>query len=172
MTSFLNGRARKTIISFRADKSELHRLYEKFILEYYRKHWSWLHPAAREIDRGIGDLAPAFLPRMLTDVTLTNGSKCLIIDAKCYGTILGTHYDKEILSPANLNQIFSYVMHAATAFDGEVSGMLLYARTEDASFESESWSDLGHTYHARTLDLNQDFADIAAQLGAIARLVG
>lgn len=149
----------------------LHRLYEKFILEYYRKHWSWLHPAAREIDHGIGDSAPAFLPRMLTDVTLTNGNKCLIIDAKCYGTILGTHYDKEILSPANLNQIFSYVMHAANAFDGEVSGMLLYAKAEDAELESESWLELGHTHHVRTLDLNQDFAGIAAQLDAIAGLV-
>lgn len=63
-------------------------------------------------------------------------------------------------------------MHAATAFDGEVSGMLLYARTEDAALKSESWSDLGHTYHVRTLDLNQDFAGIAAQLDAIAGLVG
>ena len=150
----------------------LHRLYEKFILEYYRKHWSWLHPAAREIDHGIGDSAPDFLPRMLTDVTLANGDKCLIIDAKCYGTILGTHYDKEILSPANLNQILSYVMHAANAFDGEVSGMLLYAKTEGTELESESWLELGHTYHVRTLDLNQDFAGIAAQLDAIAGLVG
>lgn len=172
MTSFLNEGARITIISSRADKSEPCRLYEKFILEYYRKHWDWLHPAAREIDRGIGDLAPDFLPRMLTDVTLTNGNKRLIIDAKCYGAILGTHYDKKILSPANLNQIFSYVIYAATAFEGEVSGMLLYARTEDASFESESWQDLGHTYHVRTLDLNKDFAGIAAQLDAIAELVG
>lgn len=150
----------------------LHRLYERFILEYYRKRWNWLHPAAREIDRWIGESVPAFLPRMLTDVTLVNGSKSLIIDAKCYGTILGTHYDKEILSPANLNQIFSYVMHAATAFDGEVSGMLLYAKTEGAELESESWLELGHVYHVRTLDLNQNFASIAAQLDAIAGLLG
>lgn len=150
----------------------LHRLYEKFILEYYCKHWSWLHPAAREVAYEAGDSAPDFLPRLLTDVMLTNGDKRLIIDAKYYGTILGTHYNKEILSPANVNQIFSYVMHAASAFDGEVSGMLLYARTEDAAFESESWTDLGHTFHVRTLDLNQDFAGIAAQLDAITGLVG
>lgn len=150
----------------------LHRLYEKFILEYFRKHWNWLDPAAREIDRGIGDTEPDFLPRMLTDVTLTNGGKRLIIDAKCYGTILGTHFDKEILSPGNVNQIFSYVMHAAASFGGEVSGMLLYAKTEGAELESESWSELGHAYHVRTLDLNQDFAGIAAQLDAVAGLLG
>lgn len=66
----------------------------------------------------------------------------------------------------------SYAMHAAAAFDGEVSGMLLYTRTEGAAFESESWLELGHTYHVRTLDLNRDFAGIAAQLDAIAGLVG
>lgn len=63
-------------------------------------------------------------------------------------------------------------MHAASAFDGEVSGMLLYARTEGAALESESWTDLGHAFHVRTLDLNRDFAGIAAQLDAIAGLVG
>lgn len=150
----------------------LSRLYEKFILEYFRKHWPWLDPAAREVERGIEGAAPAFLPRLYTDVTLTQGSRRLVIDAKCYGSILGTHYGKEILSPANLNQIFSYVMHAAQGFDGLVSGMLLYAKTEDASVNAESWVDLGHAYYVRTLDLNQEFVSIAAQLDAIAGLVG
>ena len=149
----------------------LHRLYEKFILEYYVKHRSYLEPAAREIDRGVGASAPSFLPHMLTDVTLTKGNSRLIIDTKCYGSILGTHYDKEILSPANLNQIFSYVMHAADAYGGDVSGLLLYAKTEDTDLESESWTELGHAYHVRALDLNQDFADIAAQLDTIAGLL-
>ena len=63
-------------------------------------------------------------------------------------------------------------MHAANAFDGEVSGMLLYAKAEGTELESESWLELGQTYHVRTLDLNQDFAGIAAQLDAIAELLG
>ena len=33
--------------------------------------------------------------------------------------------------------------------------MLLYAKTEGAELESESWSELGHTYHVRTLDLTR-----------------
>ena len=50
--------------------------------------------------------------------------------------------------------------------------MLLYSKTEGAELESESWLELGHSYHVRTLDLNQDFAGIAAQLDAIAELLG
>ena len=150
----------------------LHRLYEKFILEYYRRHWPELHPAANEVKRTTGGEEPSFLPRLYTDVMLGKGSDCLIIDAKCYGSILGTHFGKEILSPANVNQIFTYVMHAAPSFSGEVSGMLLYAKTESDKCEAQSWKDMGHLYHARTLDLNQDFAGIAAQLDAIADLLG
>lgn len=150
----------------------LHRLYEKFILEYYRRHWPELHPAANEVKRAAGDVEPSFLPRLYTDVMLHKNGNCLIIDAKCYGSILGTHFGKEILSPANVNQIFAYVMHAAPSFSGDVSGMLLYAKTEDATFDAKSWKDMGHQYHARTLDLNQDFAGIAAQLDAIVGLLG
>lgn len=148
----------------------LSRLYEKFVLEYYRRHHPELHPSAREIDRGVED-APDFLPRMITDVMLTGSRGTLIIDAKCYGTILGTHYGKEILSPANVNQIFSYVTHAAAGGTGRVSGMLLYARTQDVGAVDARWLDLGHEYYCRTLDLGVDFAEIAAQLEAIACLV-
>ena len=95
----------------------------------------------------------------------------LIIDAKCYGHILGTHHDKEILSPANLNQIQSYVMHAAYGTDLDVQGMLLYALTETESERHESWDEIGHTFHCRTLDLGQEFSEIAAQLDEIAGLI-
>lgn len=148
----------------------LHRLYEKFVLEYFRRHHPELRPSAREIDRG-AEGATDFLPRMITDVTLMGSRGMLIVDAKCYGTILGTHYDKEILSPANVNQIFSYVMHAASDGANRVSGMLLYARTQDEGAIDARWSDLGHEYFCRTLDLGVDFDEIAAQLEAIAALV-
>lgn len=150
----------------------LHRLYEKFILEYYRRHWPELHPAANEVKRTTGGDEPSFLPRLYTDVMLSKGGDCLIIDAKCYGSILGTHFGREILSSANVNQIFTYVMHAAPSFSGEVSGMLLYAKTESDKLNAQSWEDMGHLYHVRTLDLNQDFAGIASQLDAIAGLLG
>ena len=149
----------------------LHALYESFVLEYFRKEHPELAASAKVIDRKASGDAPAFLPQLCTDITLERGGKMLIIDAKCYGRILGTHHDKEILSPANLNQIQSYVMHAAYGTDLEVQGMLLYALTESEDARDESWDEIGHTWHCRTLDLGREFSGIAAQLDEIALLV-
>ena len=149
----------------------LHALYESFVLEYYRKEHPELSATAKIIDRKVSDEAPAFLPRLCTDITLERGNRMLIIDAKCYGQILGTHHGKEILSPDNLNQIQSYVVHAAYGTDLDVQGMLLYALTESEQEQRKSWSEIGHTLHCFTLDLGQEFAGIAAQLDGIAELV-
>ncbi|HJF65650.1 MAG TPA: hypothetical protein K8U77_06000 [Slackia equolifaciens] len=146
-------------------------LYERFVLEYFRRHHPHLHADAREIPRLIEGEAPSFLPKLATDVTLTNGKKRLIIDTKFYGTILNVHYGKEILSPVNLNQIFSYVLHAQESFEGDVSGMLLYAQTSDTANMREHWVDLHHDFYCYTLDLNVDFVEVAHQLDEIAELL-
>lgn len=152
-------------------QESLSTLYEKFILEYFRRHHPSLHAKAQEIPRHASDDAPSFLPRMLTDVTLTRGSNRFIIDAKCYGTILGTHFGKEVLSPSNINQILSYVLHAQQEANGTVVGMLLYAKTHDEQDLREHWIDLGHDFYCYTLDLDNDFEEIADQLDEIAQLI-
>lgn len=149
----------------------LHALYEAFVLEYFKKEHPELGVSAKVIDRKASEDAPAFLPQLCTDITLEHSDRMLIIDAKCYGRILGTHHDKEILSPANLNQIQSYVMHAAYGTGLDVQGMLLYALTENEDARHESWDEIGHTWHCRTLDLGREFKDIAAQLDEIALLI-
>lgn len=155
------------------DSQQLHALYEQFVLAYFRiEHPEIDRVSAKIIKRGVGEDAPAFLPGLCTDITLENGAKTLIIDTKCYGSILGTHHDKEMLSPGNLNQIQSYVTHEAYDNPGkEVQGMLLYALTEHEREISESWDEIGHRFHVRTLDLGCDFKEIAAQLDDIAALV-
>lgn len=153
------------------DKQVLSRLYEKFILEYYHKHHTKLNASAHEISHDTKGSKPSFLPKMITDVTLTNGQHRLIIDAKCYGTILGEHYGKEILSSANINQILSYVLHGAVEFNGKVSGMLLYAKTKDVPSLREKWNDLDHDFYCITLDLDNEFEQIAKQLDDIAKLI-
>ena len=154
-----------------ASGQKLNALYESFVLEYYKKEHPELSVSAKVIDRKVSDDAPSFLPRLCSDITLEHGKRMLIIDAKCYGRILGTHYDKEILDPDNLNQIQSFVVHAAYGTDLDVQGMLLYAQTKAESERHESWNEIGHTFHCRTLDLGQEFSSIAKQLDTIAELV-
>ena len=140
-------------------------LFEKFIREYYRRHFPRLMPAAPIVDYGIG-VRSQYLPRLRTDVVLTGPSYKLVIDAKCYGTILGTHFEKKILSPEHRNQIFSYVMHCAQR-NASVSGMLLYAQTSMEGPLDECWYELGHWFYLKTLDLNKPFENIAEQLNEI-----
>lgn len=146
-------------------------LYEAFILEYYRVHHPELNPSAKIIKNGISEKHPAFLPQLCTDITLESNDKTLIIDAKCYGQILGQHFDREILSPTNRNQILSYVIHEAYGNEKQVEGMLLYALTEHDRALHETWQEVGHTFHCFTLDLGHDFEAIAQQLEDIVGMV-
>lgn len=48
-----------------------------------------------------------------------------------------------------------------------VSGMLLYAATDEAIQPDNSYRMSGNQISVKTLDLNRDFSEIAAQLNAI-----
>ncbi|WEV69914.1 hypothetical protein OZX73_03370 [Bifidobacterium sp. ESL0775] len=160
---------RRRLAKYTAQK--LSNLYERFVLEYYRQCFAsqrGMTVRAKEIDRHVGSDEPRFLPRLQSDVTLHQGNKTLIIDAKCYGKILQIHYNKEIYNRDNINQIQSYVLHEAYGISDEVSGMLLYAMTDNDEQHNETWEELDHRFSVRTLNLNQDFQDIAAELDGIA----
>ena len=93
--------------------------------------------------------------------------KTLIIDAKYYGHTTQKQYDVHTLHSNNLYQIFTYVKNKAVA-GGEVSGMLLYAKTDEAVLPNNSYMMSGNKISVKTLDLDCEFSEIAAQLNAIA----
>ena len=91
------------------DEQRMCRLYEKFILEYYRKEFPKLTVNASQIPWALDDGINDMLPVMQTDIMLSQGNKVLIIDAKYYGHTTQTQYDIHTLHSANLYQIFTYV---------------------------------------------------------------
>lgn len=155
--------------SFLSDRA-LSALYERFVLEYFRRHHPELNASAKIIEPPKSEERPSFLPTLKTDVTLEKGDSTLIIDCKCYGRILQCHYGHEALSAANVNQIHMYVSEEAYASNKHVEGMLLYAKTLE-EVEESSWSVAGLRYHLRTLDLGVEFAQIARQLDDIAGML-
>lgn len=156
------------------DEQRMCRLYEKFILEYYKREFPLLNASASQIpwalDDGIGDMLPA----MQSDITLSNGNDVLIIDAKYYPASGNTQvqYDKHTLHSGNLYQIFTYVKNKDAEF-GEtphkVSGMLLYAKTEEDIQPDNSYRMSGNEISVKTLDLNMEFAAIAEKLNTIVK---
>ena len=77
------------------DEQRMCRLYEKFILEYYRYHHSELHPNPDQIDWDTDEGKLDLLPTMQTDITLKTKNKTLIIDAKYYAHNLQIQFDTQ-----------------------------------------------------------------------------
>lgn len=148
------------------DEQQMHRLYEKFILEYYRKHFPEYKPASKEILWNIEGTAD-FLPVMHSDIMLTDGDKCLIIDAKYYSRVFQKQYDKQTLHSNNLYQIFTYVKNQDRGGSGRVSGMLLYAQTDEGISPDIEYKMSGNIIEVKTLDLGVEFSKIAEQLNGI-----
>lgn len=106
---------------------------------------------------------------MQTDIMLRHGGRTLIIDAKYYGHTMQVHHDSYSVHSSNLYQIFTYVKKQEAAQDGPVSGMLLYAKTEEAIVPDFTFGITGNRISVKTLDLNKPFALIARQLDDIAK---
>ena len=170
------------------DEQRMSRLYEKFILEYYSQHHTYLS----EVKAGqvkwdlVGDNSESmirFLPIMQTDIMLRlnekiliidihlqRGNTVLIIDAKYYSHTTQVHFDKHKLHSNNLYQIFTYVKNRSYQFgeeDNTVSGMLLYAKTEEEIQPDNVYQMHGSQISVKTLDLNLPFVEIAAQMDRI-----
>ena len=149
------------------DEQRMCRLYERFILEYYRKHYPQIKTSASQIRWALDDGFGTMLPIMQSDIMLTYGDKTLIVDAKYYGHTTQVQYAANTLHSNNLYQIFTYVKNKAAA-GGEVSGMLLYARTDAEIQPNNTYLMSGNRISVKTLDLNCDFSEISRQLNAIA----
>lgn len=153
------------------DEQRMCRLYEKFILEYYAKEYPDLTVRASQIEWAVDDGIRTMLPAMQTDITISHGDKVLIIDAKYYEHTTQVQYNKHTLHSNNLYQIFTYVKNKDAWFGDRphtVSGLLLYAQTDEAIQPDQRYQMSGNEIRVKTLDLNREFQEIAAQLNAIA----
>ncbi len=155
-----------------ADDQSMAKLYEKFILGYFRREHPDIKTYSPQIAWQVTDGYRNLLPTMQSDLVLSNGrtKKTLIIDAKFYSHNLQMKapYRTRTIHSGNLYQIFTYVKNWDAAPDETVSGMLLYAGTDDVIQPDNDYQMNGNQISVKTLDLNCEFAVIAAQLDAVA----
>ncbi len=155
------------------EEESLPNLYEKFLLEYYRRHYPKLRAndsAIRwDLPEDVSGYDISQLPGMHTDIMLKYCGKTLIIDAKFYRSSLASYMDRQMIHSGNLYQIYAYVKNEDKYHTGNVSGMLLYARTTEEILPSLSVPIGGNLISVRSLDLNRDFTEIACTLDRIAR---
>ena len=143
----------------------MERLFEKFVLEYYKKHYPAAKAAPIKWNVVDEETDMSILPTMKTDILLSLEPRTLIIDTKYYTNIMREYYGREKLREAHLYQINTYVNEYDKEHKYNVDGMLLYAKTkEDKLDDSKIVHKNGYTLYIRTLDLNTDFETIKKRL--------
>ncbi len=150
------------------DDQQMHVLYEKFILAYYKKHFPELKVTQSHIPWNTDDGMIELLPRMRSDIMIEYKGKTLIIDAKYYNTAMqkNSRYGNQTIHSHNLYQIFAYVKNKDTEHSGDVSGILLYANTDGDNPNKDYLID-GNKISVKTLDLDCDFLLVKEQLNSI-----
>lgn len=152
------------------DEQRMSRLYEKFILEYYRREHPGLRAESAYIKWALDDGFDDMLPVMHSDIMLSKDDAVLIIDAKYYTHTMQQQFDKRTYHSRNLYQIFAYVKNKEEEFaeaPHRVSGMLLYAGTDEEIQPNGAYRMSGNQISVKTLDLNRPFDEIRAQLDGI-----
>ncbi len=162
----------KRLMNF-LDDQRLSALYEKFILNFYKKEHPKLDVAASQVSWQLDEPGDIFLPTMKTDVTLGHQDNILILDAKYYQkrSMQHSRFGVKVRS-AHLYQMFTYVKNKALEVapeNIEVSGLLLYGKTDEDVVPDSEYQMSGNRICLKALDLDQDFAGIRADLDAIPR---
>lgn len=156
------------------DEQRMCRLYEKFILEYYRREFkNQITANASQIPWQLDNDENSMLPVMQSDIMLQRDDNVLIIDAKYYEHSMQVQFNKHTLHSANLYQIFTYVKNKEYELkekDHTVSGMLLYTKTDEEIYPNNVYQMSGNQIMVRALDLNLPFTEIAKQLNTIAKV--
>lgn len=149
------------------DEQRMSKLYEKFILEYYRKEYPDIKVSSSQIPWNLDDNKTDMLPIMQSDIILRENEKSLIIDAKYYSKMMQERYGVYTIHSNNLYQIYTYVKNYDKYKTGQVSGLILYAQTDEIKLPHNKYQMDGNIIAVDTLDLNCNFEIIKNQLGNI-----
>ena len=146
------------------DEERMEKLYEDFIIEFYRREQDRYRVnhsgrVIKWVDAGTSDHQRSMIPRMEADVILEAPDRRIIMDAKFYRKALDDRYGRKLHS-ANLYQLLAYLRNReiTKAPGAKHEGILLYP-TVDARVAVDICLE-GFTIRARSIDLAQDWHDI------------
>lgn len=122
-----------SLFTVEMSETEMNRLFERFLYHFYRIEQGEYRVRSERMTWNLTG-NQAFLPTMLTDITLIHRheNKRIVIDAKFYKNMFQRLYQKNSYHSHNLYQIFTYLMHQPVKAD--VRGILIYPATDDTEF--------------------------------------
>lgn len=149
---------------------KMYRLYQRFVLAYYQQEYPHYNPRASHIEWDLAEGADqSFLPAMMSDITLTNRGRTLIIDTKWYSRTMRTNsrFGNTTFISEHLYQIYTYVKNKDRDATGDVAGMLLYAKTDEAVVPDNEIMIGGNRISLKTLDLGREWSEITHRLHSL-----
>jgi 5-methylcytosine-specific restriction enzyme subunit McrC len=144
------------------------RLFEQAVRNFYRREQRQYRVFAETIAWQASAIQPqdmALLPSMLTDTTLENPDRKIILDTKYYAAALRPRYDQQRLISPHLYQLYAYLQNVRPAANQHLEGILLYPAATAAI--DVRYTLGGHPVRIVTLDLHQPWPGIAADLLAL-----
>jgi len=160
-------RGRSKFRDFLQDEKKMSILFESFVRNFYKLEQNIYQVDREDIYWDISWGDRRLLPKMQTDISLESHDKKIIIDTKYYSETLTEHYKVEKIREANLYQIFAYLKNIEKKSEKAKfsTGILLYPSVDkDLDYRV---SIQGHEIIIRTINLNQDWHKIHADLLAI-----
>lgn len=156
---------------FARDEKQMRRLFEAFVLGFYRREWPDLDARAESMvwaAQALQTDGPGRLPGMLTDVTLRGPGWTCVVDTKYYRKALSRWHNDGTFSSSNLYQMTTYLrtLEARGGVDAHADGVLLYP-VVDGAFD-HVYRTGGHRVRLVTLDLLRPWDEIHAALDEIA----
>jgi 5-methylcytosine-specific restriction enzyme subunit McrC len=157
-----------TFKDFLRDETKMAALFEKFIFNFYKRQIAHGFTVAVEIIKwqaeAIETSSLEFLPVMRTDISLTNDTRKIIIDAKYYKDAMLTRFDQAKFRSEHFYQMFAY-MSNLDVIDNEgkqIEGILVYP-TVQQSFH-QSYKVKNYKLRFSSLNLASEWRSIEQQL--------
>jgi 5-methylcytosine-specific restriction enzyme subunit McrC len=144
---------------FLRDERQMAKLFEEFIRNFYKIEVPNAKVYREDLRWKMAGETHQFLPKMQTDISIKINDRKLIIDAKYYKETLQKYYDSEKIHSQNLYQLFAYLKNQE---DELAEGILIYPTVQKSL--SLAYTHEGHTIRIETLNLNQDWRGVKADL--------
>lgn len=165
--ALLPGEGQGDTLVERLGEDRMNDLFEGFVREYFRVHHRQMRAGKRQIRWDVEGVVPAQLPRMECDVLLQDGTRTLIVDTKYYSGSMQHQAGTNKLISDHLYQLSAYVRNYQAYAPGPVSGLIVYAKTDEAVVPSMDTLIGGQRIGAATLDLSAPWPQLRREVEAI-----
>ena len=162
-----SGGTRYRFVDILRDEKRMALVFQAFVRNFFRIEQKVLTVKPLELRwdvQGGTNAALGLLPKMTTDIHLIGLGRRLIIDTKYSPKLFQSYFEKASFRSEHLYQLFSYVKNAEALGDSylDVEGVLLYPAVDH---EIDEWFEVqGHSLRVATVNLNQDWQRIRADL--------